>query len=647
MPSSARNAALGRAAYLLFAVLVQGGFSARPGGADVLLESRIGFGGLFRLGQPFPVQIDLTNTGPEVQGNLDVRVWRGGAPRGGNPYPFHYRQQVFLAPQARKSVRLTVDPDFVSRPLTITFSSARVRAGREIDLRRHFSPTPLALLLSEGSRIPWIPPTALGAGRLVSVSISEVPAEARALLGVSTLIVYDQSLQDLSPEQIHALETWIAAGGRLLILASVHAALYQGPAMNRFLPVKVSGLKKLSGAAALKLPGAADLKELWIQEARPVAGRTILELEGSPIVVEADRGKGKIVYLALDIGRPPLAGWNGLTELFKGALAPLPERVAGSRSVWDESVFLRLFLNPTLISTYIPSGALFAALLGYTGVVFSAPWIWQRRKLSFGRALAGLFLFSAASSVGGYLFFGRGGNIPDGVMVSATLLDEIAEGYAEAQSNVGIFSTQPRDFDLRVDPGWLDLLPVSARSRPHDEPSLVSYPGTRFHRVVFPLREWDYRLLRFRFVERFPVYVGVERAGDRIKLRLDHRGSRTLTDCWLILPGQRHFLGEIAPGTAWTRELAFSRESPAGAEESPRPAENQLRDLPFKDPLRELLFHNSFFPREVAATLGGQAALFFGWVKEPPRRLWAENGRIRAYEQALFRKVVSLGGEDE
>jgi len=43
-----------------------------------------------------------------------------------------------------------------------------------------------------------------------------------------------------------ALERWLLSGGRMLVLGSIHYALYQEPAIRRFLPVRVTGLKKVS-----------------------------------------------------------------------------------------------------------------------------------------------------------------------------------------------------------------------------------------------------------------------------------------------------------------------------------------------------------------------------------------------------------------
>ena len=125
-------------------------------GAEIFIEPRVGFHGVFQLGRPFPLEVELSNSGRPAEGTLEITVWKGGATKGGAPYPLYYRRDVFLSPQSRKTVQLTVDPDFISRPLKIMFLSPAGTASREIDLRRHFSPSPVILLVSEGNTIPAV-----------------------------------------------------------------------------------------------------------------------------------------------------------------------------------------------------------------------------------------------------------------------------------------------------------------------------------------------------------------------------------------------------------------------------------------------------------------------------------------------------------
>ena len=174
------------------------------------------------------------------------------------------------------AVQFTIDPDLLSRPLKIQFTSTAATASRELDLRRHFSPAPVVLTVSDGSAVPL---TSLGASltnRVVALSVAELPQEARALLGVSHLVIYDQSLRDLSRAQVLALDDWLAAGGRMVIIGSLNFTLYQEPQLARYLPVRVTGVTRTAFAAHGSGQGEA-IAGVWAQTATVLRGRVVAE----------------------------------------------------------------------------------------------------------------------------------------------------------------------------------------------------------------------------------------------------------------------------------------------------------------------------------------------------------------------------------
>jgi hypothetical protein len=618
--------------------------------AEILIEPRIGFHGVFQLGHPFPLEIQLSNSGRPAEGSLEITVWKGGVTKGGAPYPLSYRRDIFLSGQSRKTVQFTVDPDFISRPLRITFLSPNDRAAREVDLRRYFSPAPVILLVSESNSIP---PVSLGAtltSRLVVLTLAELPPDPRALLGVSHLILYDQSLRDLSRPQLLALDTWLTAGGRMVILGSLNYPLYQEPVISRFLPVRVTGMKRISfqphmGQRELSSP----IADVWAQDSTVVVGKVLAEAQGMPVLVEASRGRGLITYLSLDIGRPPLSQWDGLPRFFQSLLTPAGGDDLAPRTRWDDAVFLQLILSPSFISAYLPTGSLFGAIVSYLIGIGIFSWLWQRRRFTKRLLAASFLFFMVLSSLGGYLLFSRGGNIPDGVLLSSTVMESSADGYVEAQSNLAMFSTQIRQYNLQMQRGWMDLIPVATVSRERPEPAVVFQDGSGASRFQLPLREWDYKLFRIRFVDHFPLRAEFEQQGTKLVMRLNNQSVKDLVDCWLVVPGQRYPLGDIPRGTSWTKEFSLASEEEQQRNGGHRSDAIDFRDLPFKDRTREILFHSSFFPRdEGSVRWSTAAAVFFGWVRDPERRVSVNDPRIRNYDYTLFRAIVPVTGpEDE
>ena len=89
----------------------------------------------------------------------------------------------------------------------------------------------------------------------------------------------------------------------------------------------------------------------------------------------------------------------------------------------------------------------------------------------------------------------------------------------------------------------MDLTPVSNRPKETPEPAVVRQDGGGASRFQLPLREWDYRLFRMRFVDRFPMRAEFEVQGDKLLMKVENRSAKDLIDCWLLLPGQRFSFG--------------------------------------------------------------------------------------------------------
>ena len=624
------------------------GYWAVPAQGEIQIEPRVGFHGVFQLGRPFPLEIELNNSGRPAEGVLEVQVWKGGATKGGAPFAVNYRRQVFLAAQARKTIQLTVDPDFISRPLRLTFSSPAGAAKRELDLRRYFSPTPLLLFLSESNLLPPMA-SATGQHRLIALSPGELAADPRALLGVSHVILYDQSLRDLSRAQLAALDTWLSSGGRMVIIGSLNFALYQDAALSRFLPVRVSGTRRITfKPSAVKDEPPASLGGVWALQSTLVNGKVLAESDGVPVLVEASRGRGRIIYFALDIGRPPLAQWSGLPRYLQTLLAPASADDQPLRSEWNDAVFAQLIASPTFISTYVPSGSMFVAMILYLAGLGGILWLWQRKSFSGRATLGALFGLVSAGTVAGYFLFNRGGNIPDGVLMTSTLLESSGDGYVEAQANLALFSTQPRPYDLEMNRGWMELTPVSNRARDQQAAAVVQQDSNGVSRYHLPLREWDYRLFRMRLIDRFQLRAEFEAQGDQLIMKIDNQSGKDLTHCWLLVPGRQFDLGRIAHGATWRKTFSLTPLKSAAEASTARSEGVSFREVRFPDKTRDILFHSSFFPRDGDARWASGVAVFFGWVNDFEPKVRLDDARIQRQDYALYRAIIPLAqGEDE
>ena len=615
----------------------------------MVVEPRVGFGGVFHLGHAFPIEVDILNSGVAVEGRLTVQVWKGGATRGGALYPIRYHRELFLAARSRKTVQLTVDPDFISRPLIITFDSAQGRSRREIDLRKHFSPTPVMLLLSETGLFPAFSLSATSRNRLVGISLAQLSADPRALLGVSHVIVYDQSLRDLSRSQYRALDTWLTNGGRMIIVGSLNHALYREASMSRFLPVRVTGVRKIAIVpSALRVDDGAPL-EAWVQTSEVLQGTVIAHADGVPLQVEKSHGRGRITYVAADIGRPPLSQWPGLSRYFQAMLAATDGNTGPSWTPWSDNIFSQLIATPAFLSTYVPSGALFIAILGYMSLMATLTWLWQSHRIDARMAFFGMLGVIVVTTAVGFVHFDRGGDVPDGVLFSSSLIEDSGDGYMGVQSNLALFSTQVRDYQLQPAEGWTELTQLANRFGKPPENVEVWQGAGGDSRFQLPLREWDYKLMRMRSVERLPLQTSFELKQDRLVVQLMNHSNKDLYDCRVVLPGTHFSLGGVERGAQWRREFPLKMPSESTDGRGGIGERVSFREITFNDKTRDLLFHSSLFPRDGSdERFVGDVAVLFCWVQQPAPPARVDDPRIQGKHYMMFRAMVSLArGEDE
>ena len=610
--------------------------------AEVSIRAQPGFGGIYRLGEPLPVRIELVNSGVAVRGVLEVVEARGGPTRGIEPYSFIQRRDIFLSTHARKVVFVTVDPDSVAQPLLLRFTGGGGSHETSVSLRGRFTGQPLVLLLTRSNVAPAIPLSYQTPVPVVSLPLGDLPEDTRAYGGVWSVMLYEQSLRGLSRGQRRALERWLAAGGTMVVLGGAHFALYQDPATAALLPVAVRGLKRLEVLPELSARFGGVLEDVLVQDAGPATDGRVLLAEGdTPIVVEKSHGEGRVVYLALDVGRPPVSDWEGLAALFGEILGAPPARRTEPWSAWNQEVFTGLLQDFGFSSLRSPMLSLLLALALYVGSLL----LWFRWRKAGGASRYGLALAPAglvlAWALGGYWYFDRGGHVPDGILISSTVVDAtLWSDVAPVHSNVGLFATRQKEFSFSLgrDLIQLDLVPAGGGD---SKASLVLRQGRPRNRVHVPLAEWKAALFRLRAVRPSPVAIEWEHSRETYRIGIANRGSGTLTECWLLIGGRGYKLGDVPPGGTLRRELPEARRAGEAEDvEGPQP-----EDVRFDENVREVLLRRSIFPEGEAAD--PNTAFVIGWVRDEEPELRVEDPRVTAHHFKLFRVAIPLGDGEE
>ena len=245
---------------------------------------------------------------------------------------------------------------------------------------------------------------------------SALPTVAAALGAFRAVTIDQADTSGLTPGQSQALESYVDAGGTLVVAGGLD---WRGPTAG--LPATLLPGHPTGEVSSLALPDMAHLLRTG-----PVPGRVdvdSLEVSGGgtetlvqgqrPLALEVARGRGHVVLCAFDPAAAPLATWPGaqalLSRLFAPAFqpgyydSPLPYAEAGgvfpvAPSDTPSAVVARLGGNfDTGSSLMSPANAVsvLASYLGQAPVVTRPPAVGLLGLLLLGYiALVGLVLFT-------------------------------------------------------------------------------------------------------------------------------------------------------------------------------------------------------------------------------------------------------------
>ena len=527
-----------------------------PASSKLSVEETIGFRETIKIGKWLPITVTIRNDGAPVRGllALDLSTVSEGYPQ---PYTTTLSQAVDLPTQSRKRYTFVVMFRGFTHPLVIrlTDQSGVSVYTREIDLRTLSSPDRLIVVFSNEPALDSLASVAPGKARVVYQNLDELPARWDALDAVDLIALRNLSLAPLRPEQMQALQQWVARGGRLLVTGGPNWTHYTHPALRELVPLKVTGMVEITTLQPLESLVGVRIPEdtrLSILRTEAITGKILAQTEDHALLIAQKRGRGEVVFAAFDPGRAPLTAWDGMALLWKTLF-----RLDDTPNYWKLRRELRETFEETWTSQALqlpllafPSHLLLAVFLGlYVGTIGFFFWRVGLDSLAARDTWMLIGLTLVAFSGGAHLLFREPHIQQDALLFEVSAVDVIPQSrFGDIETHLALLSIRKQTYDLKIagQPStWLQIVPPMSRDLPLDwhlhQDQLLTIKDTF-------VPGWGMRVFKGKGLLEFPIETRVLREDDTVMVRVTNNTGYMLQHCWLWRGPRIVPLGNIEDG---------------------------------------------------------------------------------------------------
>jgi hypothetical protein len=537
-----------------------------PASPKLSVEESIGFRETIKIGKWLPVTVTIRNDGTPVRGllALELSTVSEGYSR---PYITTLSQTVDLPTQSRKRYTFIVMFRDFTHPLVIrlTDQSGLAVYTREIDLRTLTSPDRLILAFSNEPVLDSLAGVSPGKARVVYQNLDEIPGRWDALDAVDLIALRNLSLAPLRPEQMQALQQWVARGGHLLVTGGPNWTHYTHPYWRELLPLKVTGMVEVNTLQPLESfvgVSAPEDVRLSILHAEAIEGNILARTNDHALLIAQKRGRGEVLFVAFDPGRAPLTAWDGTTRLWR-ALFHLDEPTnywklrRELRETFDETWIAQALQLPLLS---FPSHLLLAVFLVlYASTIGFFFWRVGLESRTAGETWMLIGLTLIAFSGGAHLVFREPHIQQDALLFEVSAVDVIPQSrFADIETHLALLSTRKHTYDLKIagQPStWIQIVPPMTRDLQLDW-HLQQDQVLTIKDIFVP--GWGMRVFKGRRLQEFPIETRVLREADTVMVRVTNKSGYVLQHCWLWRGPRLVPLGTLDDGDEAEGVLAVS-----------------------------------------------------------------------------------------
>jgi hypothetical protein len=458
------------------ALVVAIGFLAGPTvppatAADpITMTAKVLLQGHARVGSWMAIQIELSNSGPAVKGELRLAGGASGRTRFSVP--------VDLPTTARQAYLLHAQPPSFGRSVKVELVAGdRTIASADAGFLAHDASQLVVGIVAEKPdgiiRELHLAASASGlAPAIVSLGVADLPDRLEAWGTLDRLIWQDVDSTALTPQQLTALRGWVAGGGRLVIVGGTAGIATLAGFPDDLLPYRPTATVDVAPASITTLVGIAPAGSADIPAfAGTLGGGQALATAGDRVIAAGiDHGSGSVTVIGFDPTTAWLASSHDIDSLWRRFLPP---RAAGGPVVSTDDSQIVSAVSQLASLALPPIGGLIALLAGYILLIGPLNYLilkrFDRRELAWLTMPALIVVFAVVAYGFGTALRGTD------VIVNEVAVVRGAPGATEgaAQVYVGVYSPTRTTYQLQFPGSALLAAPLSGSFAGTGDPTVL------------------------------------------------------------------------------------------------------------------------------------------------------------------------------
>jgi hypothetical protein len=548
-------------ATILLGLLLPAASATASAEQELQLSGVAGWGGRALRGEYAPVLLDLDNRGKKDAELRIAVVWAASFATQPSENPLYQTVSGRVGPTHLLSLTL---PSHSRKRLSLSLltpDSAQISvwafALDEKDRTVARTELPVRLLDPEKQIVAIVgttwPEGIEAAGlELAHIVPDELPEDWSAYSALEALIWMDGRANEIrSTAQVEALRHWISSGGTFCVARANTVAIAGSPIAD-LLPVTLGATRELESLGGGRFPpGPTAVLESSVRK-----GAVRAEASGVPLVVEASRDAGRVIFAAFNPSNVPFQGWSGMPSLWRWLLQlapapkPAPDRNGvperAPRAIGSLQLAQQIRRFPDIAAPEI--GGLFLLIILYLVVVGPVDYFLLRwlRKLEYTWFTfpAYVVLFTMFILLVGGAFIRRAAHQRE-----LAVVDHYPESGFTRQHALGAVLA-PADILYKVD----DAEPLSSNFIDNDRTTtsdvrIVRTPERRAENWLINLNYTGLAMVDRCFTGPSPLsYALRPQDGPQIALTVKNGTGEALQNAWLVTSRGVYSIPEIPSG---------------------------------------------------------------------------------------------------